>query len=134
MKWLAVFALLTIPVTAYAPLEKKYCPTETHWHYHIPDELQIDMELFTFKQLEELRLRGQMCYDDPHCLEIWPISVDLWITILHASYIQKLRVERIADEGGTFERTMPRVRLAKTPWWEDAFERASWEAFESEAF
>jgi hypothetical protein len=74
MKWLAVFALLTIPVTAYAPLEKKYCPTETHWHYHIPDELQIDMELFTFKQLEELRLRGQMCNDDPHCLEIWPIS------------------------------------------------------------
>lgn len=132
MKWLAVLMFLSIPVTAYAPLEKKYCPTETHWHYHVPDELQVDIEDFNYRQLEEIQLRGSMCLGDPHCLEVWPISGNLWEAILRAAYIQRIRVWRTPSAGATYDSgAAEKVRVSY--WWEDAYEQSLWERFESES-
>lgn len=103
MKAFFIFLSFSLcPARAVAPAPVVYCPMEAHYHYFLPAELKIDMDVFTLNDLEELRTRIRMCRYDQHCMEIYPMSEELWFSFQLSGHRQKLVVFRTIDGAAEF--------------------------------
>lgn len=113
---------------AFAPAPRIYCPTEAHYHYFIPGEIEVDLDAFTFRDIEELRNRIRICQLDTHCMEIYPMSEELWFAFQLSGHRQKLVVFRTIDGAVKFEEK-PSVAGRKTAYFVDPAEEEYWSRY-----